>query len=94
MIEILKQNANDKGIPILSHEMFVKLTEQFGKDKFRLDLAEYIAKTRPEFPYKLISAKKVVDDFLKLLRKVNAGFVALHHQFELVLDKFAQIGDF
>ena len=69
VIEILKQNANDKGIPILSHEMFVKLTEQFGKDKFRLDLAEYIAKTRPEFPYKLISAKKVVNDFLKLKKK-------------------------
>jgi hypothetical protein len=69
MRNILLQNANENGIPILSHEMFVKLTEEYGKEKFRLDLAEYIATERPEFPFKVIPEQKVHSDFLKLKKK-------------------------
>ena len=49
-ISVLKDNANEKGLPIIEGKLFDALTEKYGRDKFREVLADYIEKERPEFP--------------------------------------------
>ena len=59
MSEWLKEYANDVGLPIMNQGEFEHHTDRLGKEQFRLDLAEYIANNRPEFPLKEITEKDV-----------------------------------
>lgn len=69
MRQTLLQYANRKGLPIMSHEQFVTVTNEFGKEKFRLDLAQYIADERPPFPFKEITYEKMYKSFMALKKK-------------------------
>ena len=57
---------NEDKLPIMNNEQFEAVTEQLGKEQFRLDLAEYIATHRPPFPFKNYTRERMVDNFLKL----------------------------
>jgi len=57
---------NEDKLPIMNNEQFEAVTEQLGKEQFRLDLAEYIATYRPPFPFKNYTRERMVDNFLKL----------------------------
>ena len=50
----LKDHAVN-GLPIMDQQTFETLTNDVGKEKFREQLAEYIAEHRPKFPLKEIS---------------------------------------
>ena len=57
---------NEDKLPIMNRTQFESVTEQIGKEQFRLDLAEYIATERPPFPFKNYTRERMVDNFLKL----------------------------
>ena len=50
----LKDHAVN-GLPLMDQQTFETLTNDIGKEKFREQLAEYIAEHRPKFPLKEIS---------------------------------------
>ena len=51
----LQKHTNEDGLPIMDRQTFEMVTNSIGKEKFREQLAEYIAKNRPKFPLKNIS---------------------------------------
>ena len=50
----LKDHAVN-GLPLMDQQTFESFTNNVGKEKFREQLAEYIAEHRPKFPLKEIS---------------------------------------
>ena len=61
-----KQYANEDGLPIIDNITFDKLTEQYGREEFRQQLADYLEEVRPPFPLKEISYERMREIFLKL----------------------------
>jgi hypothetical protein len=57
---------NDDKLPIMNREQFDYITDKYGKEKFREDLAEYISVHRPPFPFKNYTREQMIDNFLKL----------------------------
>ena len=43
-------NKYNGKLPIMDQQTFERVTNDIGKEQFRLDLADYIAKHRPIFP--------------------------------------------
>ena len=67
LYQVLKDNANEKRLPIIDGSLFDALTEEHGREYFREVLAEYIETERPEFPLKQISHEDMRNTFIKLL---------------------------
>ena len=51
---LLKAAGEDK-LPILDNKSFERMNKEYGKDKMRTNLADYIASERPVFPLKEIT---------------------------------------
>ena len=65
----LKEYADDRKLPILDKQTFNRLTDEYGKEKFREDLSEYISTVRPEFPLHKITKEEVRKSFFELQKK-------------------------
>ena len=65
----LSKYANENGLPIIDQIAFERMTNEIGKEQFRLDLAEYIEKNRPKFPLKKITLDDVRKDFFDLKKQ-------------------------
>ena len=48
----LSKYADENKLPIMDQQTFETITNEIGKEKFREDLAQYIADNRPKFPTK------------------------------------------
>jgi len=57
---------NDDKLPVMNKEQFQYVTEKYGKERFREDLANYISIHRPPFPFKKISKQDMITNFLEL----------------------------
>ena len=55
IMDYLYKYANQNKLPIMNQTVFEHYTKTIGKEQFRLDLSEYIAKERPVFPLKSIT---------------------------------------
>ncbi len=66
----LKDHTNTDGLPIMDQQTFESITNDIGKEKFREDLAQYIADNRPKFPLKEISYD-IMRQAFKSLQKQN-----------------------
>ena len=64
----LSKYANENKLPIMDRQTFESITNDIGKEKFREELAQYIADVRPKFPLKEIS-KEVMRQAFKGLQK-------------------------
>ena len=51
--DYIRKYADQNGLPIMDQLTFERITNNIGKDQFRLDLADYIEKYRPVFPLML-----------------------------------------
>ena len=56
-------------LPMMDQQTFEYITNDIGKEQFRLDLAEYIAKHRPAFPLKIISESEMRRAFVNLQKQ-------------------------
>ena len=65
----LSNYANENGLPIMDQLSFERMTNDIGKEQFRLDLAEYIEKNRPKFPLKKITLDDVRNSFYDLQKQ-------------------------
>ena len=67
-MKYLSEYADENKLPIMDQQQFETVTNDIGKEQFRLDLAEYIAEHRPKFPLKKISYE-VMRQCFKSLQK-------------------------
>lgn len=89
LYNILKQNANEDGLPIIKGKLFEDLTEQYGREEFREQVAKFIEQERPPFPLKPISYGKMKDTFIRLLEDDVWRFVKPNEQLEQeVVEKY------
>ena len=65
----LSNYADENGLPIMDQLSFERMTNEIGKEQFRLDLAEYIEKNRPKFPLKKITLDDVRKSFYDLQKQ-------------------------
>ena len=68
-MDYLYKFANENKLPIINQANFEHYTNTIGKEQFRLDLAEYIAKERPVFPLKRITLDDVRKSFFDLQKQ-------------------------
>ena len=64
----LSKYADENKLPIMDRQTFESITNDIGKEKFREELAQYIADVRPKFPLKQIS-KEIMRQAFKGLQK-------------------------
>lgn len=66
LYELLGRCADSTGLPVMNTSLFTATTDKYGKEVFRVTLAEYITKEKPPYPLKKFSEQKVIDNFRKL----------------------------
>ena len=66
---MFEKYLNENKLPIMDNQTFDRITKDIGREKFRTELAEYIAKVRPPFPLKKISQKNMILSFQSLLKQ-------------------------
>ena len=74
----LSNYANENGLPIMDQLSFERMTNEIGKEQFRLDLAEYIEKNRPKFPLKKITLDDVRTSFYDLQKQDTTLYCKLN----------------
>ena len=74
----LSNYANENGLPIMDQLSFERMTNEIGKEQFRLDLAEYIEKNRPKFPLKKITLDDVRTSFYDLQKQDTTQYCKLN----------------
>ena len=80
MSEYLKKYNGQ--LPVMDQQTFERVTNDIGKEQFRLDLAEYIAKHRPKFPLKEISYEVMRQAFKSLQKQDVWQYVKPTEQLE------------
>ena len=66
LYQLLKNNLDHTGLPVMEKNLFKHTTEKYGKEEFRKTLAEFITNEKPPYPLKEFDMEKVVDVFRKL----------------------------
>ena len=72
---MLEKYADENKLPIMDQQTFETITNDIGKEKFREDLAQYIADNRPKFPLKEISYEAMRQAFKSLQKQDVWEFV-------------------
>ena len=68
-MDYLHKHADENKLPIMDKQTFESITNDIGKEKFREDLAQYIADNRPKFPLKEISYEVMRQAFKSLQKQ-------------------------
>ena len=67
LYELLRNNLDHTGLPVMNKNLFLHTTEKYGKEEFRKTLAEFITKEKPPYPFKEYdNEEKAIDVFRKL----------------------------
>ena len=69
LMDYLKKYADENRLPIMDQNTFERITNDIGREQFRLDLSDYIEKYRPIFPLKRISLDDVRTKFFELKKQ-------------------------
>jgi hypothetical protein len=75
-------NKYNGKLPEMDQQTFERVTNDIGKEQFRLDLADYIAKHRPKFPLKEISYEVMRQAFKGLQKQDVWQYVKPKEQLE------------
>ena len=73
----------------LNRGEFRYCTEKYGKEEFRLTIAQYVSEKRPPFPFRKLSYEEMVENFQKLQRVDYTKFITPKDQIENeVIEKY------
>ena len=73
----------------LNRGEFRYCTEKYGKEEFRLTIAQYVSEKRPAFPFRKLSYEEMVENFQKLQRVDYTKFITPKDQIENeVIEKY------
>lgn len=87
LYDVLRENVDEDGIPVLNKEKFKQYTKEYGKEFFRETLVDFIKNEKPSYPYKKFSRNRVIKLFLQLQRQDTSKNVILNAN-DTVIDKF------
>ena len=68
-MKYLNDYIDENKLPVMDQQTFETITNDIGKEQFRLDLAEYISEHRPKFPLKEISFEAMRQAFKSLQKQ-------------------------
>ena len=74
----LNDYVDENKLPIMDQLAFERITNDIGKEQFRLDLADYIAEYRPVFPLKKITLDDVRTSFVDLQKQEVTEYCKLN----------------
>ena len=69
IINIFKNNCDERGIPHISNEHWLKIISFYKKEDIKESLAHYIIKNQIPFPTKFIPEERLIDLFIKFYNK-------------------------
>ena len=87
-----KDAAREDKLPILDNKTFERYNKEYGKDKMRTNLADYIATERPVFPLKYISQQEMRRTFY-LLRDFDTNNICIPQE-QVQKDVFEKYDDY
>jgi len=86
---ILKNCVNSNGLPVMDNNLFSKVTEMYGREKFRIVLAKFITNETPKFPYKEFSYEDLVKNFRNLKKADYSNYITPQENVQKeVLEKY------
>ena len=71
--------ATDGKLPILTSTIFEKMNAEYGKEKMRTHLADYIASEKPVFPLKEITKENMRTAFANL-KKFDTSTICIPNE--------------
>ena len=71
--------ATDGKLPVLTSSIFEKMNAEYGKEKMRTHLADYIASERPVFPLKEITEQDMRTAFANL-KKFDTNTICIPNE--------------
>ena len=84
-----KDAAREDKLPILDNKTFERMNAEYGKDKMRTNLADYIATERPVFPLKEITKDNMRKSFFDLQKFDTSTICIPNEQVEkIVFEKY------
>ena len=84
-----KDAAREDKLPILDNKTFERYNKQYGKEKMRTNLADYIATERPVFPLKEITKDDMRKCFFDLQKFDTSAICIPNEQVEkTVFEKY------
>ena len=81
-MKYLNKYADENKLPVMDQQQFETVTNDIGKEQFRIDLADYIEEHRPKFPLKEISYEVMRQCFKSLQKQDVWEFVKPIEQIE------------
>jgi hypothetical protein len=81
-MKYLSKYADENKLPVMDQQQFETVTNDIGKEQFRIDLADYIEEHRPKFPLKEISYEVMRQCFKSLQKQDVWEFVKPIEQVE------------
>ena len=87
-----KDAAREDKLPILDNKTFERYNKEYGKEKMRTNLADYIATERPVFPLKYISQQEMRRTFY-LLRDFDTSNICIPQE-QVQKDVFEKYDDY
>ena len=86
---LFKDAAREDKLPILDNKTFERMNKEYGKEKMRTNLADYIATERPVFPLKEITKERMRECFHSLQKFDTSTICIPNEQVEkIVFEKY------
>jgi len=88
LYDVLNQNTDETGLPVMNKEMFLETTEKYGKETFRATLANFITKEKPPFPLNKWDFKKIRTKFHDFQKHDYSKYIMPVEKNKDVLEKY------
>ena len=87
-----KAAAREDKLPVLDNKTFERMNNEYGKEKMRKHLADYIATERPVFPLTEIT-KETMREHFHLLQKFDTNTICIPNE-QVEKDVFEKYDDY
>ena len=87
LYELLKRSVDQTGLPVMKTNQFLNTIEKYGKEEFRKQLAEFITKEKPSFPYPDFNSENTVSGFRKLVKADFTDYINISEN-DRVIEKY------
>ena len=87
LYELLKRSIDQTGLPVMKTNQFLNTIEKYGKEEFRKQLAEFITKEKPSFPFPDFNSENTVSGFRKLVKADFTDYINISEN-DRVIEKY------
>ena len=84
LYELLKRSIDQTGLPVMKTNQFLNTIEKYGKEEFRKQLAEFITKEKPSFPFPDFNSENTVSGFRKLVKADFTDYINISENHRVI----------